>query len=107
MLPGAFSTFRWDAIKNMPLEKFYTGLNKEIYGILKQNMFLAEDRIMCYEIVHQKGKNYRLVYMPGAVAITDPPNNFVELIQQRRRWVNGSMATTLHLCGKTCNGKMC
>ena len=52
VLPGAFSTFRWAAIKNKPLEKFYSGLNKDIYGILRQNMFLAEDRIMCYEIVH-------------------------------------------------------
>ena len=107
VLPGAFSTFRWDAIKNKPLEKFYAGLNKEIYGILRQNMFLAEDRIMCYEIVHQMGESYSLLYLPGAVAITDPPDHFVALIQQRRRWVNGSMATTLHLCSKTCKGQMC
>ena len=97
MLPGAFSTFRWEAIKGDPLTEFYQGLNKKGQNMLKQNMYLAEDRIMCFEIVHQKERKYRLMYLPDAVALTDPPPNLAALINQRRRWINGALATQVFL----------
>jgi len=50
-LPGAFSIFRWSAIKEQPLEKFFKGLDKSNLSLRELNMFLAEDRIMCFEIV--------------------------------------------------------
>ena len=80
MLPGAFSTFRWEAIRGEPLTEFYKGLNKTGQSMLKQNMYLAEDRTMCFEIVHQHGFKYRLMYLPGAVALTDPPPHLSALI---------------------------
>ena len=52
VLPGAFSIFRWEAIKGAPLEKFFQGLNKSKLNLQQLNMFLAEDRIMCFEIVN-------------------------------------------------------
>jgi len=46
VLPGAFSTFRWEAIQGEPLRKFFEGLNKEEHTAKEANMYLAEDRIM-------------------------------------------------------------
>jgi len=36
----------------------------------------------------KRPKAYKLVYIPGAWATTDPPDNFGTLIVQRRRWIN-------------------
>ena len=34
---------------------------------------------------------YVLRYIPGCIALTDPPNSIIDLIKQRRRWTNGSL----------------
>lgn len=60
VLPGAFSGFRWEAINGEPLEKFLKGhrLNdtksSNYPGCGTANMYLAEDRIMCFEIIVKK-----------------------------------------------------
>ena len=59
-------------------------------------MFLAEDRIMCLEILTKKGERYLLKYVPGAKAVTDPPTDFKTLLKQRRRWTNGSLFATIY-----------
>jgi len=46
-------------------------------------MFLAEDRIMCFQIISQKSRNnksYELMYLPGARAVTDPPTSLLKLM---------------------------
>ena len=59
-------------------------------------MFLAEDRIMCLEVLTKKGNNYLLQYVPGALSVTDPPTDFKTLLKQRRRWINGSLFATIY-----------
>ena len=64
VLPGAFSAYRYRAILGRPLEQYFHGDHsladrlgqKGIYGmnIFTKNMFLAEDRILCFEIVAKK-----------------------------------------------------
>ncbi len=78
-------------------------------------MFLAEDRIMCFKIITQKiakgslpnGKKrpnaYKLFYLPGAWATTDPPDNFGLLIAQRRRWINGSNMIFFYILRNACS----
>lgn len=71
VLPGAFSIFRWEAIKDQPLEEFFKGLKKESLNLRDLNKYLAEDRIMCFEIITQKrndDKKFHLIYEPSAVA---------------------------------------
>lgn len=46
VLPGAFSTFRWEAIKGDPLKSFFKGLESDKHTAKEANMFLAEDRVM-------------------------------------------------------------
>ena len=38
VLPGAFSLFRWDAIKGEPLESFFKGLDKAEHTPKEANM---------------------------------------------------------------------
>ena len=45
----------------------------------------------------KRPKAYKLVYIPGAWATTDPPENFGTLIVQRRRWINGSNMTFFYI----------
>ena len=54
-------------------------------------MYLAEDRILCFELVAKKNHNYILRYVNEAKAETDVPENIDEFVLQRRRWLNGSM----------------
>jgi chitin synthase len=46
--------------------------------------------ILCFEILAKKYRQWLLRYVPGAIAETDAPQTLVELIKQRRRWLNGS-----------------
>lgn len=54
-------------------------------------MYLAEDRILCFEIVSKKKEAWTLKYVKSAKASTDVPNRVPEFISQRRRWLNGSL----------------
>ena len=51
---------------------------------------LAEDRILCFELVAKKNCNWVLRYVKGAIGETDVPDRLPEFISQRRRWLNGS-----------------
>ena len=91
VLPGAFCTFRWEAIEGDPLKSFFKGLEADKHTAKEANMYLAEDRVMCLEILRRYSKNWVLRYLPGKVALTDPPTSIIGLIKQRRRWTNGSL----------------
>ena len=91
VLPGAFCTFRWEAINGDPLKSFFKGLEKDRHTAKEANMYLAEDRVMCLEILRKYSDSWVLRYVPGALALTDPPHTVIGLIKQRRRWTNGTL----------------
>lgn len=105
MLPGAFSAYRYRAILGRPLEQYFHGDHsladrlgpKGIYGmnIFTKNMFLAEDRILCFELVAKANDKWTLTYVKPSKAETDVPESAPELIGQRRRWLNGSFAASV------------
>ena len=105
VLPGAFSAYRYRAIQGRPLEQYFHGDHsladrlgaKGIYGmnIFTKNMFLAEDRILCFELVAKAGCKWTLTYVKPSKAETDVPESAAELIGQRRRWLNGSFAASI------------
>jgi chitin synthase len=108
VLPGAFSTFRWEAIRGQPLDEFLKGANDE-FGDLSEirhcsdaNKYLAEDRIMCLEIIAKKHCDFVLHYVPDCKCLTDPPLSLTQLIKQRRRWFNGSLFASLHVLKHMC-----
>ncbi|KAI5967241.1 CHS2 [Candida theae] len=122
VLPGAFSAYRNIALQNDingrgPLEKYFKGeflhssgqldpqddeyemkraLLKEEAGIFTSNMYLAEDRILCFELVAKQGCNWVLRYCKSARAETDVPEGLAEFILQRRRWLNGSFFAAIY-----------
>lgn len=106
VLPGAFSAYRFRAILGRPLEQYFHGDHsladrlgpKGIYGmnIFTKNMFLAEDRILCFELVAKAGDRWTLTYVKPSKAETDVPESAPELIGQRRRWLNGSFAASVY-----------
>jgi chitin synthase len=97
VLPGQFCGFRWSALNekntSSPLDNYFRGLNP--ISPFESNMFLAEDRILGYEIINQPNKEYTLSYLPHVVAITDSCDNLNELLKQRRSWINSSFFCNL------------
>lgn len=89
-----------------PLEQYFHGDHtlsarfgkKGIDGmnIFKKNMFLAEDRILCFELVAKAGSRWHLTYVRASKAETDVPEGAAEFISQRRRWLNGSFAAGIY-----------
>lgn len=65
-------------------------------NIFKKNMFLAEDRIFCFELVAKAGQKWHLSYIKAAKGETDVPEGVAEFLSQRRRWMNGSFAASLY-----------
>jgi len=106
VLPGAFSAYRYKAILGRPLEQYFHGdhtlasrLGKkglEGMNIFKKNMFLAEDRILCFELVAKANSNWTLTYVKASKAETDVPEHVDEFVGQRRRWLNGSFAASVY-----------
>ncbi|OBZ70856.1 Chitin synthase 3 [Grifola frondosa] len=97
VLPGAFSAYRYIALQNDkygrgPLASYFKGevLHGRDTDIFTSNMYLAEDRILCFELVAKANSNWVLKYVKSAIAETDVPDALPEFISQRRRWLNGS-----------------
>ncbi|CAO0802047.1 unnamed protein product [Mucor circinelloides] len=97
VLPGAFSAYRFKALQNDvdghgPLEKYFLGETQHggDADIFTANMYLAEDRILCYELVAKKKAHWVLHYVSSSYGETDVPDKVDEFISQRRRWLNGS-----------------
>eukprot|EP00842_Homolaphlyctis_polyrhiza_P001232 jgi/Hompol1/2109/HPOL_005849-RA len=125
VLPGAFSAYRYRALLNRgdgvgPLEKYFIGemgghggsaagasaagagvgvgdaSNPGATNLRMANMYLAEDRVLCFELVTKRDEAWVLRYVKRAKAETDVPDAIPEYISQRRRWLNGSFFAALH-----------
>ncbi|ORZ05680.1 chitin synthase 2 [Lobosporangium transversale] len=103
VLPGAFSAYRYRALLNDatgqgPLEKYFLG--EKFHGseanIFTANMYLAEDRILCFELVAKRNSAWVLQYVKSAYGETDVPGTVAEFISQRRRWLNGSFFASVY-----------
>ncbi|KAI9208366.1 glycosyltransferase family 2 protein [Polychytrium aggregatum] len=100
VLPGAFSAYRFSALQNTgpgvgPLAKYFEGEARvgqaRDNSLFSANLYLAEDRILCFELVSKKDSRWTLHYVRKAHADTDVPDSVPEFLSQRRRWLNGSM----------------
>lgn len=98
VLPGAFSAYRYIALQNDakgegPLAKYFLGekmvgfdflfmlfrfSSSSKHGanadIFTANMYLAEDRILCWELVSKRGGSWILHYVKSAYGVTDVPD---------------------------------
>jgi chitin synthase len=103
VLPGAFSAYRYVALQNDktgngPLEKYFAGekMHGANAGIFTANMYLAEDRILCFELVSKRNCHWILQYVKSANGETDVPVEMADFILQRRRWLNGSFFAAVY-----------
>ncbi|KAL1918776.1 uncharacterized protein VTP21DRAFT_2798 [Calcarisporiella thermophila] len=104
VLPGAFSAYRYIALQNDPhtgkgpLDSYFKG--EQLHGgdadVFTANMYLAEDRILCFELVAKKNDAWVLRYVSNAYGETDVPDAVPEFISQRRRWLNGSFFAAVY-----------
>ena len=68
VLPGAFSAYRWPALQNDergegPLKEYFKGESLESAvgaNLLTKNMYLAEDRVLCWELVSKRQRSWIL-----------------------------------------------
>ena len=103
VLPGAFSAYRYLALQNDktgngPLDKYFAGekMHGANAGIFTANMYLAEDRILCFELVSKRNCHWILQYVKSATGETDVPTEMADFILQRRRWLNGSFFAAVY-----------
>jgi len=59
-------------------------------------MYLAEDRILCWELVAKRREQWVLKFVSQAKGETDVPDTVPEFISQRRRWLNGAFFAAVY-----------
>lgn len=80
VLPGALSAYRYYALQNDakghgPLNQYFKGetLHGQDADVFTANMYLAEDRILCWELVAKRDERWVLKYVKSATGETDVP----------------------------------
>ncbi|KAL2282392.1 hypothetical protein FJTKL_10516 [Diaporthe vaccinii] len=103
VLPGALSAYRYHALQNDetghgPLSQYFKGevLHGQHADVFTANMYLAEDRILCWELVAKRGERWVLKYVKNCTGETDVPDTLPEFISQRRRWLNGAFFAAVY-----------
>lgn len=111
VIPGQFAILRWSSLTATTansvgshshiggevrvLDRYYRGLLE--LSPIERNLFLAEDRVIGMEIAASNSDAWKTAFVPSAVVITDPCDNFNELMRQRRRWINSGFTARLFL----------
>ncbi|KAI9811291.1 MAG: Chitin synthase, class 2 [Phylliscum demangeonii] len=103
VLPGALSAYRYHALQNDstghgPLSQYFKGetLKGQDADVFTANMYLAEDRILCWELVAKRSERWVLKYVKSATGETDVPDAVPEFVSQRRRWLNGAFFAAVY-----------
>ena len=83
VLPGALSAYRYHALQNDetghgPLSQYFKGetLHGQHADVFTANMYLAEDRILCWELVAKRSERWVLKYVKGCTGETDVPGKW-------------------------------
>lgn len=66
------------------------------YQGLESVLLTISFSILCFELVAKAGEKWTLGYVKPSKAETDVPEAAAELIGQRRRWLNGSLAAGVY-----------
>ena len=103
VLPGAYASFRWEAIRKDEgamdnyLDSLFIKLvlreryrESDEFTIELANMCLAEDQMLTFEVNTKAKHKFISRFIPDSVVLTDPVKTFNVLMKQRKRWINGS-----------------
>lgn len=90
VLPGALSAYRYHALQNDstghgPLSQYFKGetLHGQNADVFTANMYLAEDRILCWELVAKRNERWVLKYVKAATGETDVPGISIRSLSRR------------------------
>ncbi|KAH7156580.1 chitin synthase-domain-containing protein [Dactylonectria macrodidyma] len=104
LLPGAFSAWRFRGQMGKPLEDtllgdptFTAAQTESSQKPWNLNRYLADDRVICFQVVSKAGQKWVLEYDSSSKAKTDIPMNTTDFINQRRRWLNGAFFSTIYV----------
>lgn len=91
VLPGALSAYRYYALQNDstghgPLSQYFKGetLHGQDADVFTANMYLAEDRILCWELVAKRDERWVLKYVKSATGETDVPGKYAHDCKRER-----------------------
>lgn len=94
VLPGALSAYRYHALQNDhtghgPLSQYFKGetLHGQNADVFTANMYLAEDRILCWELVAKRDERWVLKYVKNCKGETDVPGKFYLPPPQPNIWL--------------------
>ncbi|KAI7975559.1 hypothetical protein EIK77_005925 [Talaromyces pinophilus] len=103
VLPGALSAYRYYALQNNedghgPLSQYFKGetLQGKDADVFTANMYLAEDRILCWELVAKRGERWVLKFVKSAVGETDVPGKFSVDMKDERMLKFNRFASRVH-----------
>ncbi|KAH7141419.1 chitin synthase-domain-containing protein [Dactylonectria estremocensis] len=105
LLPGACSAYRYVGTSGKPLEDMLMGdptwteahsRDPEALSPLNLNRHLADDRVICFQIITKKNTHWLLKYI-RVKATTDIPMTTTDFINQRRRWLNGAFFSAIYV----------
>ncbi|KPI37768.1 Chitin synthase 1 [Cyphellophora attinorum] len=104
VLPGAFSAYRYEALRGEPLRRYFQGDHScqssselaRYSTVFHKNMFLAEDRVLGFEILAKAGAKWHLGYVWGCRADTDAPPDIVELLVAGTASAHASTIATIN-----------
>ncbi|SBS39239.1 Chitin synthase [Marinomonas spartinae] len=95
VIPGQFCAIRYDGFdkskiegESTPKERYLRGL--ECSSPFEKTMYMAEDRMMGFELLVQNQSDNRLEYNPQSTCYTDKCDSIDEFLSQRRRWCNSA-----------------
>lgn len=102
VIPGPCGLYRYEAIRKdcVPYYINSVAAHPSECGILLANLNLAEDRVLSYAAVLKTHKNAYTCYVPEAVFYFAAETIPLQLFQQRRRWINGTIAGYIWLLSK-------
>eukprot|EP00456_Euglypha_rotunda_P082240 TRINITY_DN8078_c0_g1_i19.p1 TRINITY_DN8078_c0_g1~~TRINITY_DN8078_c0_g1_i19.p1 ORF type:complete len:467 (-),score=44.88 TRINITY_DN8078_c0_g1_i19:99-1364(-) len=105
VIPGPCGLYRWKVFDTQAKNGYSRVNNRAIEFYLETvcknpdetdtttaTLLLAEDRVLSYAAVFKNDEKAKTAYVPRAIFYFEAETDPLILLQQRRRWINGTMA---------------
>ena len=100
VIPGPCGLYRAsDILQNSARDWYFNIVNKEPSetGLVLGNLRIAEDRILSYSVILKTKEQRRMAFVPLSIFYFEAELKIQNLLLQRRRWINGSIAGYIYL----------
>jgi cellulose synthase/poly-beta-1,6-N-acetylglucosamine synthase-like glycosyltransferase len=100
VIPGPCGLYRAsDILQNRARDWYFDIVNKEPSqtGLVLGNLRIAEDRILSYSVILKTEEERKMAFIPLSIFYFEAELKLQNLLLQRRRWINGSIAGYIYL----------